>query len=75
MLQRRAFLAGSAAFLASPCGAQPSFDGGQAGQEREIMGIRFCWCPPGRFLMGSPASEPGHRDTENQVAVILTRGF
>jgi len=62
-------------FLPSPCRAQLSFDGGQAGQEREILGIRFCWCPPGRFLMGSPASEPGHRDTENQAAVTLTRGF
>ncbi|MBV9548214.1 MAG: formylglycine-generating enzyme family protein [Alphaproteobacteria bacterium] len=25
--------------------------------------------------MGSPVSEPGHRDTENQVSVTLTHGF
>jgi len=81
MLQRRAMLTGAAAFVASatPGRAQSavsqSYNGGKAGEERELLGIHFCWCPSGQFLMGSPATEPFHRDTENQVAVTLTRGF
>lgn len=76
MLQRRTLLVGSVGLLASgPCRSQQVFEGERSGEVREIMGVHFCWCPPGRFLMGSPVSEPGHRDTENQVAVTLTRGF
>ncbi|MES4792485.1 MAG: formylglycine-generating enzyme family protein [Chloroflexota bacterium] len=51
------------------------FDGRRAGQERTIAGIRFCWCPPGGFLMGSPPEEPERRPGEDQVEVTLTRGF
>jgi formylglycine-generating enzyme required for sulfatase activity len=43
--------------------------------EREIEQLRLCWCPPGEFLMGSPASEPGRRADEAQVGVTLSRGF
>ncbi len=35
----------------------------------------FCWCPPGTFMMGSPKSEPGHKDNETQHKVTLTEGF
>jgi formylglycine-generating enzyme required for sulfatase activity len=42
---------------------------------RVIEGIRLCWCPPGRFLMGSPQEETGHRPDAAQVTVTLTRGF
>jgi formylglycine-generating enzyme required for sulfatase activity len=45
------------------------------GAEAVFAGIRMCWCPPGRFLMGSPQTEPGHRADEAQVEVKLTRGF
>jgi formylglycine-generating enzyme len=55
--------------------AQQSFRGQRAGDEREIDGIRFCWCPAGRFIMGSPPSEPERRPGEDQVTVILTKGF
>ena len=40
-----------------------------------MAGIKLCWCPPGKFLMGSPASEPERRPGENQAEVTLSRGF
>jgi formylglycine-generating enzyme required for sulfatase activity len=56
--------------------AEPSaFDGAAAGDEREIAGVRVCWCPPGTFLMGSPPGKPERRPGEDQVEVTLTRGF
>lgn len=51
------------------------FDGSTAGDERIIGGIAVCWCPPGRFTMGSPRDEPERRPGEDQVEVIFTRGF
>lgn len=35
----------------------------------------LCWCPPGSFTMGSPASEQGRYDVETRHPVTLTRGF
>jgi formylglycine-generating enzyme required for sulfatase activity len=52
-----------------------SFAGAKAGDEREIAGVKFCWCPPGKFVMGSPPDEPERRPGEDQVEVTLTRGF
>ena len=52
-----------------------AFDGSKAGDEREVAGITLCWCPPGRFTMGSPRGEPERRPGEDQVEVTLTRGF
>lgn len=52
-----------------------AFDGSRAGEERTLAGVRFCWCPPGRFMMGSPKDEPDRRPDEDQVEVTLTRGF
>jgi len=37
--------------------------------------IRFAYCPAGRFMMGSPASEAERREDEDQVAVSLSQGF
>jgi len=37
--------------------------------------FNFRWMTPGRFLMGSPGSEPERFDNETQHQVILTRGF
>jgi len=37
--------------------------------------IRMCWIPPGEFMMGSPLSEIGRKDTETQHSVKLTKGF
>ena len=39
------------------------------------IGMEFVAIPPGFFLMGSPADEPGRWDDETQHQVTLTRGF
>jgi formylglycine-generating enzyme required for sulfatase activity len=49
--------------------------GSQAGDERTIAGIKFCWCPPGKFTMGSPLAEPERRLDESQAEVTLSKGF
>jgi formylglycine-generating enzyme required for sulfatase activity len=54
---------------------RPSFVGTRAGEERDVYGTALCWCPPGRFVMGSPPGEPERRPGEDQVEVTLTRGF
>lgn len=51
------------------------FAGKKAGQQQTVVGIKLCWCPPGRFEMGSPLSEPERRPFETQVSVTITRGF
>ena len=55
--------------------APRAFAGARAGDEREVAGVKLCWCPPGRFLMGSPPDEPERRPDEKQVEVTLTKGF
>jgi len=52
-----------------------SFLGSKAGEERKVGGVKFCWCPPGKFTMGSPPSEPERRPDEGQIEVTLTKGF
>src|SRR5690242_765486 len=52
-----------------------AFDGSKAGDEREVASIKLCWCPPGKFTMGSPPDEPERRPGEDQVEVTLTKGF
>jgi len=52
-----------------------SLMGSKPGDEREIAGIKLCWCPPGKFTMGSPPGEPERRPGEDQVEVTLTHGF
>ena len=37
--------------------------------------MKFAWCPPGTFPMGSPAGEPQREDDETQHQVTLTRGY
>jgi len=51
------------------------FVGRRAGEEHEVAGLVLCWCPQGRFVMGSPRVEVERRPEEEQVAVTLTRGF
>jgi formylglycine-generating enzyme required for sulfatase activity len=64
-----------------PAGDQPpparadAFAGATGGEEREVAGIKLCWCPAGKFTMGSPPGEPERRPGEDQVEVTLTRGF
>ena len=52
-----------------------SFLGSRAGVSRKVAGMDLCWCPPGRFRMGSPLVEPERRPGEDQVEVTLTKGF
>jgi formylglycine-generating enzyme required for sulfatase activity len=51
------------------------FAGSKAGEQRRVAGTALCWCPPGRFDMGSPRSELERRPFESQVSVTLTRGL
>jgi formylglycine-generating enzyme required for sulfatase activity len=52
-----------------------AFTGAKAGEEREVAGVWLCWCPPGKFKMGSPPDELERRSDEAQVEVTLTKGF
>src|SRR5262245_33264471 len=54
---------------------QINLNGSRPGEERRVAGIQLCWCPPGKFVMGSPPSEPERRPFEDQVEVTLARGF
>ncbi len=51
--------------------------GTRAGEEKELsaLKIKFCWCPPGNFTMGSPKTEADRSDNEDQVPVTLSQGF
>ncbi|MCE9520764.1 MAG: formylglycine-generating enzyme family protein [Verrucomicrobia bacterium] len=57
--------------------AEGRFAGYNAGQSRSDNGIKMTlrWCPPGEFVMGSPADEPGRDPYEKQHRVRLTQGF
>ncbi|MBQ9371480.1 MAG: SUMF1/EgtB/PvdO family nonheme iron enzyme [Thermoguttaceae bacterium] len=37
--------------------------------------VVFCWCPPGEFMMGSPANEESRDDDETRHKVVITKGF
>jgi formylglycine-generating enzyme required for sulfatase activity len=54
--------------------------GNRAGEEKitEItpgVTMTFCWCPAGKFTMGSPKSEKDRNSDENQAEVTLSKGF
>lgn len=55
--------------------AAESFEGQKPGDERTVGGVRLCWCPAGKFKMGSPLTELERRPGEIQVDVTLTKGF
>ena len=46
--------------------ADPTFRGSKAGQEwsGNDLEIKFCWCPAGKFMMGSPEDEAERFDHE-----------
>jgi formylglycine-generating enzyme required for sulfatase activity len=48
-----------------------------AGEVRDDNGMKmkFIWCPPGRFMMGSSPDDKGRFPNEGPVDVRLTRGF
>lgn len=37
--------------------------------------MKFAYCPPGSFMMGSPASEENRASDEDQVQVRITKGY
>ena len=39
------------------------------------IGMKLARIPAGKFLMGSPENEPGHKDDEHQHEVVLTQPF
>ena len=59
----------------SPDARFDPFFGSKDGDEREVAGIKLCWCPAGKFTMGSPRSESERRPGEDQVEVKLSKGF
>ena len=46
----------------------------QATWENSI-GMKFCWCPSGKFTMGSPETEEDRNENESQIDVTLTKGY
>jgi hypothetical protein len=63
-MTRRSLLAATMSAMARPALAlhQPSSSHGRrAGDTRKVDAIELCWCPSGRFVMGSPRSEPERR--------------
>ncbi len=73
--QRDATLNVSPARKAQPPVHKDAFAGSKGGEPRKVADIPLCWCPAGKFLMGSPPDEPERRPDEAQVAVRLTKGF
>ncbi|MFH1885413.1 MAG: formylglycine-generating enzyme family protein [Pseudomonadota bacterium] len=53
----------------------PDGSGAMGSSFTNSLGMKFVWCPPGTYMMGSPSSEPGRYDNETQHQVTLTRGF
>ena len=66
--------------VAAEKSASSTLEGNRAGEERvfEIapgVEMTFCWCPPGEFFMGSPPSEKGRENREDQAKVAFSKGF
>jgi formylglycine-generating enzyme required for sulfatase activity len=77
VISRRALLSAAMLVPARAWGRTQTdaYRGARPGAARLIAGVPFCWCPPGRFTMGSPPEEAGRRPDEAQADVQLTRGF
>jgi len=83
LLKHLGFAAGLAFALSAGFGVsrgaqsepRDTFAGTKAGDEITVSDVKLCWCPSGKFVMGSPRSEPERRPGEDQVEVTLTKGF
>ena len=65
---------------APPMAEVSPLDRGEAGKSMEMklpggVPVTFQYCPPGEFTMGSPKTEEGRLDSENQVPVRISKGF
>jgi len=49
--------------------------GTHGGQWTNSLGMKFVYCPPGTFTMGSPSSEPNRGSDETAHKVTLTKFF
>jgi hypothetical protein len=49
--------------------APPAFAGSRAGDEGQVAGVKQCWCPPGKFTLGTLPGELERRRGEDQVQV------
>ena len=59
-----------------PTANDGEFSGETAGETKELVpDLKFHWCPPGSFAMGSPVSESGRQKDEKQVPVTISKGF
>jgi formylglycine-generating enzyme len=57
-----------------------TLDAGEVGKVFQVklngnMFMKFSYCPPGSFAMGSPANEDGRMNDEDQVQVSISKGF
>ncbi len=54
-----------------------NLEGTRPGEERADNGLQMvmCWIPPGQFKMGSPESQEGRLQYEQQIDVTISRGF
>lgn len=57
-----------------------SLEDGGVGKVFDVMlpgdlRMKFCYCPPGTFWMGSPSDEKGRDEDEKRAQVEITRGF
>ncbi|QEL17787.1 formylglycine-generating enzyme family protein [Limnoglobus roseus] len=59
--------------LTTPAGLRA--DDPKPGTGKVVAGIMLCWCPAGKFTMGSPENEPDRRADEAQVEVTLSKGY
>lgn len=69
-----AFAAAGEAMSQSP--DDKTFVGTKPGQNWESNGvkIKFCWCPPGKFMMGDPKRKPS-KSNKGYIEVSIDRGF
>jgi formylglycine-generating enzyme required for sulfatase activity/tRNA A-37 threonylcarbamoyl transferase component Bud32 len=58
-----------------PARPAPTLPRERAKEVTNSLGMKFVWCPPGTFLMGSPPGEVGRLGRETQHRVTLTKGF
>ena len=69
-----AVLAGPAsATICPPAELRPGTKAGEEWIDR--LGAVYCWCPPGRFTIGSPPKETGRDADEIRADIELPAGF
>jgi formylglycine-generating enzyme required for sulfatase activity len=55
----------------------PIREGREPGEVIELtnLKLKFCWCPAGRFMMGSPVDSRGHLLNEAPFEATISKGF